>query len=44
MQERSAFEFNPKMPLPSRKLFDRFHLLTVAGLLFAMLVVSLIAR
>jgi hypothetical protein len=44
MNEHSAYEFNPEMPLSSRRLFDQFRLLTVAGLLFAMFVASLIAR
>jgi hypothetical protein len=44
MNEHDAFEFNPEMPLASRRLFDRFRLLTLAGLLFAMLVASLVAR
>jgi hypothetical protein len=47
MKEYRAFEFNPEMPPASQKLFIRFRLLTLAGLLvaiaFSSLITSLVA-
>jgi hypothetical protein len=42
MKEYSAFEFNPEMSPASQKLFNRFRLLTVTGLLVAIAVSSLV--
>jgi hypothetical protein len=43
MNEDTALELNPELTPASRKLFGRFRLLTVAGLLLAMLAASFIA-
>jgi hypothetical protein len=43
MDEISVFDVNPEMSRETRKLFTRFRVLSVAGLLFAMLTAALIA-
>ena len=43
MKEISVFDVNPEMSRETRRLLTRFRVLSVVGLLSAMLTVSLIA-
>jgi hypothetical protein len=42
MDEINVFEVNPRMSRETRTLFTRFRVLSVAGLLFAMLTAAMI--
>jgi hypothetical protein len=43
MNDRNVFDFNPQMSRASQQVFTRYRVLSIAGLLIAMIAAALMA-